>query len=66
MKRNEIKQLQTKLVERDKVIQAMKQQEAVYLAQADNFKVSWKTSCKQGDAKTRVLKTGMQLLCVLL
>jgi hypothetical protein len=46
MKRNEIKQLQAKLVERDKVMQAMKQQEAFYLAQTDNFKVSWKTSCK--------------------
>ena len=43
MKRNEIKQLQAKLVDRDKVIQAMKQQEAVYLAQADNLKVSWKS-----------------------
>jgi len=46
MKRNEIKQLQAKLVDRDKVIQAMKQQEAVYLAQTDSFKVRWKTSCK--------------------
>jgi len=46
MKRNEIKQLQAKLEDRDKVIQAMKQQEAVYLVQTDNFKVSWKTSCK--------------------
>ena len=62
MKRNEIKQLQAKLVDRDKVIQAMKQQEAVYLAQTDSFKVRWKTSCKQGDAKTGVLKTGLQLL----
>ena len=39
MKRNEIKQLQAKLVDRDKVIQAMEQQEAVYHAQTDNFKV---------------------------
>ena len=45
MKRNEIKQLQAKLVDRDKVNQAMKQQEAVYFAQTDNFKVNWKTSC---------------------
>jgi hypothetical protein len=46
MKDNEIKQLQAKLVDREKMIQTMKQQEAVYLAQADNVKVSWKTSCK--------------------
>ena len=46
MKHNEIRQLQVKLVDRDKVIQTMKQQEAVYLAQTDNFEVSWKTSCK--------------------
>ena len=45
MKRNEIKQLQAKLVYRDKVIQAMKQEEAVYLAQTDNLKVNWETSC---------------------
>jgi len=30
--------LQAKLVDRDKVIQAMKQQEAVYIAQTDNLK----------------------------
>ena len=45
MKCNEIKQLKAKLVDRDKVIQAMKQQEAVYIAQTDNFKVNWKMSC---------------------
>ena len=45
MKHNEIKQLQAKVVVRDKVIEAMKQQEAVYIAQTDNFKVNWKTSC---------------------
>jgi len=28
------------------MIQAMKQQEAVYLAQTDSFKVNWKMSCK--------------------
>jgi hypothetical protein len=42
MKRNEIKQLHSQLLDRDNVIQTMKQQEAVYLAQTDNFKVSWK------------------------
>jgi len=46
MKRNEIKQLQAKLADRDKVIQAMEQQEAVYLAQTVNFEVSFKMSCK--------------------
>ena len=46
MKRDEVKQLQAQLEERDEVIQAMKQQEAAYLAQTDSFKVSWKTSCK--------------------
>jgi len=43
--------MQAKLVDRDKAIQAMKQQEDVYLAQYDNFKVNSKTSCKYGDAK---------------
>jgi hypothetical protein len=62
MKGNEIKQLQANLVDRDKVIQTMKEQEATYLAQADNFKVSWKTLCKQGDAKSWALTTGLQLL----
>ena len=46
MKLNEIKQLEAKFVDRDKVIRAMKQQEAVYLAQTDSFKVNWETSCK--------------------
>jgi len=46
MEHKEIKQLQAELVDRDKVIRAMKQQEAVYLAQTDSFKVRWKTSCK--------------------
>ena len=41
-----LKQLQAKLVDRDRVIQAMKQQEAVYLAQTDSIKVSWEMSCK--------------------
>ena len=66
VKHNEIKQLQAKLVERDKMIQAMKQQEYVYLAQTDNLKVNSKTSCKYGYVKTGVMKTGLQLLCVLL
>ena len=38
--------MKSKLVDRDKVIQAMKQQGAVYLAQTDISKVSWKTSYK--------------------
>jgi hypothetical protein len=46
MKRNEVKELQVQLEDRDEVIQAMKQQEAAYLAQTDSFKVSWKTYCK--------------------
>jgi hypothetical protein len=46
MKCNEIKQLQAKLVGRDRVIQGMKQQEAVDVAQTDSFKVSWKAACK--------------------
>jgi hypothetical protein len=40
MKRDEIKRLKAQLLERDKVIQMMRDQEAAYLAQADNFKVS--------------------------
>ena len=47
-------------MDRDKAIQAMKQQEDVYLAQYDNFKVNSKTSCKYGDAKNGVMKTGLQ------
>jgi len=66
MKRNEIKQLQAKLEDREKVIQAMKQQEAVYLAQTDSFKVSWKTSHKNRVMqKNGVSKTRLQLLCVI-
>ena len=60
MKRNEIRQLQAKLVDRDKAIQAIKQREDVYLAECENFKVNSKTSCKYGDAKTGVMKTGLQ------
>jgi hypothetical protein len=40
MKRDELKQLKAQLLERDKVIQVMRDQETAYLAQADNFKVS--------------------------
>lgn len=40
MKRDEIKRLKAQLLDRDKVIQTMKGQEAAYLAQADSFKVS--------------------------
>lgn len=41
MKREEIKQLKAQLLDRDKVIQKMREQEAAYLAQADSFKVGW-------------------------
>jgi hypothetical protein len=40
MKREEIKQLKAQLLDRDKVIKKMREQEVAYLAQADNFKVS--------------------------
>jgi hypothetical protein len=40
MKRDEIKRLKAQLLDRDKVIQVMRDQEAAYLAQAESFKVS--------------------------
>jgi hypothetical protein len=53
MKRDEIQQLQAQLRDRDKVIQTMKQQEAVYLAQTDNFKVSWEKLVNRVISKLR-------------
>jgi hypothetical protein len=40
MKRDEIKRLKAQLLDRDNVIQIMRDQEAAYVAQAENFKVS--------------------------
>jgi hypothetical protein len=40
MKRDEIKRLKAQILDRDKVIQTMRDQEAAYLAQANSFKVS--------------------------
>jgi hypothetical protein len=55
MKREEIKRVKAHLLDRDKVIQKMREQEAAYLAQAENFKVSHfesKLSGKQNDLTT--------------
>jgi hypothetical protein len=40
MKRDEIKRLKAQLVDRDQVIQIMRDQETTYLAQAERFEVS--------------------------
>ncbi|XP_023701619.1 centrosomal protein of 152 kDa isoform X3 [Cryptotermes secundus] len=47
MKRDEIKRLKAQLLDRDKVIQTMRDQEAAYLAQADSFKVDAKNLLDQ-------------------
>jgi hypothetical protein len=40
MKREEIRKLKAQLLDRDKVIKKMREQEAAYLAKVDSFKVS--------------------------